>query len=175
MSADAYRRHARRLRDRHADRPGELHRALRDLNRERDHHRACEAARGAPCIDMGPVHAQTVTARRRTYWELPIGRARTADDPALRFSAEVESKLTAGLLAYSDRIALLRTARRLGLSRFDANLLIAAAQHERRPPATLAPPQPQRTSRTSKFLLALTAFLLIQTAIAITAWSILGG
>jgi hypothetical protein len=173
MSADAYRRHARRLRDRHAGRPGELHRALCDLGQERDRHRARDVAHGASCIDTEPGRAQTVKARRRTYREPPIGPVRVAEDPARQFAAEVQSKLAAGLLHYSDRLALLRTARRLGLSRFDANLLIAAAQHER--PSPKAAPLPPPSRQMPRALVALIAFLLIEMAIGITAWSMLGG
>jgi hypothetical protein len=174
MSADAYRRHARRLRDRHAEHPGELHRALRALNRERDHHHARESAHGALCIDTEPAHAQAVTTRRRTYREPSIGPLRTTDQPTDRFAIEVASKLTAGLLRYSDRLALLRTAGRLGLSRFDANLLIAATQHERQPSAATAAQLPP-PGRASRVVLAVVVFLLIEMAIGITGWSLMGG
>jgi hypothetical protein len=164
MSADAYRRHARRLRDRHAARPGELHRALRDLGQERDRHRAKEAARDRdPSIDTPPARAQTVTAHRRIVPDAP----RSPADAAERFSAAVGAKLTAGLLCYSDRLALLRQAQRLGLDRFDANLLIAAAQHGQQPPVP-APPIPAR-----RLILRVVAFIVVESAIGAAAWLVL--
>ena len=37
--------------------------------------------------------------------------------------------MTGGVLPYSRRVALLRVARKLGINRFEANLIIAAVQH----------------------------------------------
>jgi hypothetical protein len=164
MSADAYRRHARRLRGRHAGRPGELHRALRDLAHERDRHRAREAGRDRdPTIDKTPDCPQAVTVSRRIRPD-----ASTSQGVAERFIAEVESKLSAGLLSYSDRLALLRRARRLGLDRFNANLLIATAQHARRAP--VPSPTAPRVTRGRGKLLPLVAFVLLEAAIGALAW-----
>ena len=40
--------------------------------------------------------------------------------------------MTASVLRYSQRLELLRSARRFGIGRFEANLLIAAVQERRR-------------------------------------------
>jgi hypothetical protein len=50
-------------------------------------------------------------------------------DAAARFAAMVRQHLDGPVLCYEDRQTLLRTAARLGIGRFDANLIIAAVQH----------------------------------------------
>lgn len=47
----------------------------------------------------------------------------------LRFAREVLDRLDGPILRYSMRLELYKLARRLGLSTFDANLVIAQAQH----------------------------------------------
>jgi hypothetical protein len=47
------------------------------------------------------------------------------------FAEAVADSLQGGVLPYSDRQRLLRRAARLGIGRFDANLIIASVQHRR--------------------------------------------
>ena len=42
----------------------------------------------------------------------------------------VEDHVSAGLLRYSDRVKLIRSAIRLGIPRFHANLIVAMVQNE---------------------------------------------
>lgn len=57
-----------------------------------------------------------------------------ANSPAAwQFAERVASCLEDGLLRYSRRVALLKEAERLGIKRFEANLIIAFAQHRHRP------------------------------------------
>ena len=55
------------------------------------------------------------------------------------FAQAVADSLQDGVLPYADRQRLLRRATRLGIGRFDANLIIASVQH--RQPARDAPPR----------------------------------
>lgn len=55
----------------------------------------------------------------------------TAEEKRKIFRGMVVSELEAGFLRYSRRQALIAYGRRLGLSEFDANLLIAEAQYHR--------------------------------------------
>jgi hypothetical protein len=48
------------------------------------------------------------------------------------FAADVASRLEGPVLRHSQRRRLLKTAQRAGIGRFEANLIIAAVQHERR-------------------------------------------
>jgi hypothetical protein len=59
----------------------------------------------------------------------------------------VEASLCDGALPYARRQDVLRAARRLGVGRFQANLLIAAVQHRYDPP--MAEPEPRRADRTA--------------------------
>ena len=54
---------------------------------------------------------------------LPAGAAQT-------FAALVRERMDGPVLRYSHRARLLRTAERSGIGRFEANLIIAAVQHE---------------------------------------------
>lgn len=72
---------------------------------------------------------------------LRLVRSDSADRPRAEFSAAekrriftemVMAELEGGLLRYSRRRALLRYAEDIGIAAFDANLLIAQAQHRAR-------------------------------------------
>lgn len=58
----------------------------------------------------------------------------------LRFVREVIERLDGPILRYSVRLELYKLARRLGLSLFDANLMIAQAQHARADSPAADPP-----------------------------------
>ncbi|HEY1687065.1 MAG TPA: hypothetical protein VGG19_20060 [Tepidisphaeraceae bacterium] len=62
------------------------------------------------------------------------------------FADLVVRRVQAGVLRYSDRQALLNTATKMGIQRFDANLLIAMAQHRLEQKTA---PQPERGDRWS--------------------------
>ena len=113
-SAVAYCRAARRLRGRLADRPVRLHRALRELG----------MTEAAPALARraGDVAAE------------PVGLAGG-------FAAEVERRMDGPVLRLAQRRTLLAKAQRMGIGRFEANLVIAAVQHERR-----AGPGPRQTT-----------------------------
>ena len=133
----AYRREARRLRHVYADRPERLHRALGDLARRTD---ALTTAR------RGPTRATARRVRPSAYHALLTG-THTTPFAVDRFAASVASQLDGPVLRYSSRLALLRDADQIGLGRFQANLLIAAVQHEAGGDATPGSPSPLRTPR----------------------------
>jgi hypothetical protein len=103
VSTSDYRRQARRLRGALANQPGRLHYKLRELARRHDSAQAPNTCPAAPV----PRRAEA-------------------------FAAEVAASLDGAILRYSQRRALMATARRLGMGDFEANLVIAAVQHERR-------------------------------------------
>lgn len=92
---------ARRVRSRLAGSPRQMHAALRDLT-------------------VRPPATRIVPS--------PLPPEETA---RLRFAREVIERLDGPILRYSMRLDLYKLARRLGLSLFDANLIIAQAQHAR--------------------------------------------
>jgi hypothetical protein len=53
--------------------------------------------------------------------------------PERDFATLVMMRIQAGVLRYSDRQTLLAAAAKMGIGRFDANLLIAMAQHRYKP------------------------------------------
>jgi hypothetical protein len=107
VSTDDYRRQARRLRGALASQPGRLHFKLREL---------------ALRHDGGTTDVESAA---------PL-RSRSVPPRADAFADEVATSLDGPVLRYSQRRGLIRTARRLGMGDFEANLVIAAVQHERR-------------------------------------------
>jgi len=120
-STDAYRRQARRLRCQYAGRPGQLHQSLRQLSAEQRPSGSTATSRPAG-ISVG------------TSAGIEAGRypASAQGGPARRFADHLAQQMTASVLRYSQRLELLRSARRFGIGRFEANLLIAAVQERRR-------------------------------------------
>jgi hypothetical protein len=138
ISTADYRRQARRLRCRFAGNPTQLQRSLLTLSRRRD-------------------HAPSVTDVRRV-------------SPTQRFTSILREQVgtSAGVLRYSQRLALLRAARALGIGRFEANLLIAAViERQRRQDEELSP---QDTGRAGTLVTMFTVVGLLQSAIALGAW-----
>lgn len=110
-----YCRTARRLRHRLRHAPAALHVSLRSL-------------KPAEPVQVRPV---------RQVASVP-------DAPAAeKFAILVRYALVGGLLPYSARQALIRQAGRMGISRFDANLIIATVQHRLgRSPIVAGPEKP---------------------------------
>ena len=94
-----YRRCARRLRHVHRDHPARLARSLRELSIAYD---ACTSPAA-------------------------LGKPRLIDH-VRAFAQQVCDELDGSTLRYSARVKLLRDARRRGIRRFDANLIIASVQ-----------------------------------------------
>jgi len=94
--------------------------------------------------------------------------------PRERFAGEVINRLDGTILRYSMRLQLLHIGGQLGLSRFDACLIIAQVQHR----ATQAPParriqcplspKPRRLSRCAPYVAA----GILQLCIFVAAWAV---
>ena len=160
-----YVRRARRLRARHAANLPYLHRSLGKL-------------------ETGYDTAEPVARRATTPAAAPPA---AADLGRAAFASAVRECLDGPVLRYSLRKALLKQASRLGVGRFEANLVIAEVQHAARdaPFATRNAPFATRNapfatrgkvsagSRHSSWRAALLTGLLVQVLILVTlAWSL---
>ena len=150
--AAAYCSAARRIRHRHARRPDRLHRELCDLSQRRDAERSALPPAAKPqvaALDGGPCEV---------------------------FAAEVARRLEGPVLRQSQRRALLALARRTGIGRFEANLMIAAVQHARGVNANGDTPAPSRaTARGTGAFAIVVLVALVQTAIVCGAWLVFHG
>jgi hypothetical protein len=101
------------------------------------------------------------------------GGSRSADHlsarPAATFATLVRERLDGPVLGYSRRTDLLCTAQRSGIGRFEANLIIAAVQHEAGERAAAFPVEQRSRSRASWVPIAI-AVVATQAAIAFGAW-----
>jgi len=83
------------------------------------------------------------------------------------FTDQVTQALDGYVLRYSNRLALLASAAKLGISRFEANLIIATVQYRHNTP----PPPPT----TGSFWPMLIAFVItVQAAIVLAVWRLFG-
>ena len=108
---------------------------------------------------------------RRVTRAVPIRAylASVQSDPARRFADYVLAQ-TAGpltVLRYSQRLELLAAARRFGVGRFEANLLIAAIveRHRAQDEARAVEPAKGRS-----MLKTITAVMVVEAAVLIGAW-----
>lgn len=138
-------RQARRIRARFAGRPHELHAALRSLS--------------------------TRATATRTIPEIPDDLEEHA---RARFVRAVIERLDGTVLRYSLRLELLDIAGRLGLTRFDANVIIAQVQHHAGIyDARLA--EPPKAPLWSRRLLPLVVAIGMQAGLIFAAWRIVAG
>jgi hypothetical protein len=87
--------------------------------------------------------------------------------PAQQFIQVVTSRLGNGVLAYSDRLALVQQAAEFGIDRFQANLIIAALQHQLQGVAT---GWFDRQGKSNNTMVPLLMFLFLQAAIVLATW-----
>jgi hypothetical protein len=80
----------------------------------------------------------------------------------------VADRLEGKFLRYSTRLELLQIAAELGISRFQANLMIAAVQHQLGDEITGLPAQQSR----SRWPLIMVAVLVLQSGIVLAAWEL---
>jgi hypothetical protein len=76
------------------------------------------------------------------------------------------------VLRYSHRTNLIRVAERSGIGRFEANLIIAAVQHEAGERAAMNPVEPPPRPRASWVAVVITV-IATQAAIILGAWSLI--
>jgi hypothetical protein len=134
----AYRREARKLRGRFVDRPAELYRSLRQLSDQHDLVRSFAAPERAPVC------------------------------PTSEFASEVREFLNDGMLTYSNRQKLLKSAEIRNIPRFEANLIIAAVQHRSHSRSD------EKVSARSSHRSLILAFIASQIALLATVWMIAG-
>ena|SRR5688572_30284924 len=129
---------------------------------------------------------QLSVARRRAIargWHAHRpSRAPTSTDAtpdAVRdFTFQVALATTGPILRYSQRLHLLALANSAGIARFDANLIIAAIEHHRRPTRACVPTQPGERNQHSErlgrkpFPILLTAAT-VQAALIALTWAAL--
>lgn len=122
-------RQARLLRHRLKSKPAEMHRQLARLSSRHATTKSASSARIVSAVATSVAPGQradvaTVTAAFTSAVRQHVG---LSTHPAA--GRPLKSPL---LLRYSQRLQLLRTGEEMGLSRFQANLVIAAVQHEAR-------------------------------------------
>lgn len=153
-------RQARQLRHRLKSKPSEMHRQLARLS---SRHATTQSAPSARITTA-------VAASARPDQRADVAAATAAFTTEVRkhlglpgTPAEKPTK-NGFLLRYSQRLELLRLGEHMGLSRFQANLVIAAVQHESRTSSAALPASPA-ISTTTLFLA--TQAVLIATLLAI--------
>jgi len=138
MATD-YRREARRVRGRWSHSPRRLHQELRDLAERHDSARPSPAP--PPAAPGGPCQV---------------------------FAAQVETRIEGPVLRHAQRKRLLASAAKLGIGRFEANLVIAAVQHAR-----LSSPPPVQPKRSGRWGLRLVGMVVVvETILAWGAWHV---
>lgn len=85
--------------------------------------------------------------------------------PSRQFADYLSQRRAASVLRYSERLELIRTARRFGIDRFQANLLIASIL-ERGRQVIEAQPAPAQNSVLGKIAM----FVAVQSAVLLGAW-----
>ena len=139
----AYCRRARRLRATLARQPGRMHRQLRAL-----------AAKQGAIAPVVPIEAAPAS-------------------PARAFAERVAGELDGPVVRYARRRSLLAEASRAGIGAFEANLIIAAVQHERRT-TTISAQRPTTPARARRFTSLGPFFVvaLVEAIVAIGAWQV---
>lgn len=166
LPAESYRREARRLRASFPSDVHQLHTSLRRLAIREDAQQRMRAREA------------TESARRTTVVRHVI-RADSCEVEGFsvdRFAALVELEIQSGILRHSQRMALLRQAKHLGISRFDASLIIASVQHrfnESYPTAISSSGMSVRPRPRFVGIWVLLSVLAVEIPVAIAAWKIL--
>ena len=103
------------------------------------------------------------TATPEPVLPLPAGAAQT-------FAELVRQRMDGPVLRYSHRARLIREAQRRGIGRFEANLIIAAVQHQRRPARCEVEPVAPRASSSSSWMPVVIGFCATQCAVVTGLW-----
>jgi hypothetical protein len=114
----------------------------------------------------------------------PVGRAdarvvsatldsRPRPSTAQAFAEQVAAGMDGPVLRYATRRKLISDAGRLGIGDFEANLIIAAVQHERRRVAEpTAPPNPTQTRQSAWSVASLVVVIAVESLLALGVWQI---
>ena len=146
-SVSAYCRQARRLRGTLAHQPARMHRKLRELV--------------VPARDAASGERQVASTPRPT------------PSKAHAFADHVAAGLDGPVLRYATRKKLLADARRLGIGDFEANLVIAAVQHQRRRDVEPAVRRASATTdATAWYLASLVLVIAVDSLLALGVWRV---
>ncbi|MGB7159781.1 MAG: hypothetical protein WBD40_17070 [Tepidisphaeraceae bacterium] len=145
-----YRRQARRIRGAFAQAPVLRVRALCELAR---HHNAMRR-------EGEPPGEPFLSSQRKTARQEP-----RPPFAASSFADLVRDRMDGSLLRYSHRTRLLRQAARRGIGRFEANLIIAAVQHQARKRGDA-----QTVTTRASWMVAVIGLVATQGAIATGIW-----
>lgn len=111
-------------------------------------------------------------ASNRRGMSRTVGQAIAPPSAESAFIRAVEGAMEGSLLRYSRRQRLLHLAARLGLGRFEANLIIARVQHQTRNTAPARPMASARTPRPPSRWTPLAAGLGLQALLLWSAWAV---
>lgn len=100
-----------------------------------DYRRRARKLRARHSHDLATLHQALSALAQESNREIPT--LPKPEGPAAGFAQLVTQELDGPVLRYSKRQALLREAERRGIGRFEANLIIAAVQHQSDRPAAL--------------------------------------
>lgn len=123
-------------------------------------------------VDWGMMRIKPVeVGMRRGDWSRSavLGSRSSA---ALDFADLVAEQLVGTVLPWSRRESLVRAAARLGISRFEANLIIAAVQNQMG--AGLGRSEARRPPLAKRIAVGLMVFVAVQAMIVAAAWYWLG-
>jgi hypothetical protein len=112
--------------------------------------------------------ATTTITRVQTRPRRSVAASVTPVDPSADFAEWLLGQLEGPVLRYSARLRLLKEAERRGLGRFEANLIIAGALHR------VGMGQEYEMRPRGEWIAPVLAFLLLQSALLIGAWWVLG-
>jgi hypothetical protein len=149
-ASEEYCRQARRLRHELRDNPARLHQSLARLSK--------------PVLGQEQPEKQPFMrlARPETHG-LPLQCNALA---AEAFAAEVADCCGGGgILRYSERSALMRQARKLGIGRFEANLIIATVLHRQ-----AYEEEREQLRRARRLPVVIAMIFLVEAIIAVAAW-----
>ena len=133
-----------------------------------DYVRQARRLRARHGADLGRLH-QSLRELAESATREDAPPLRDWSSPATRFAERVAKSLDGPILRYSMRMELLKQAERMGIERFEANLIIAAIQHRMRQ----RPPHVERSAtsdQTGTLLPSILTFAAVQLAIGWAAW-----
>lgn len=156
--AGDYLRQVRQIRVQFAGQPAEMQRRLKQLADARDREVGLTprpAPQGARHRDATAPNPFAYTSARPS--ERPSRVLGVSSEVAELFATEVEAAIEAGLLRFTERRRLIARAQRLGMSRFDANLVIASVLNAQPAPLDFPAPATRRWRMSSAVAVFLAA------------------
>ena len=132
----------------------------------------------AYCRQARRLRARFIHRPARMHRELKAlaGPPPTPTSPARAFAQQVAARLNGWNLRYSERRELIRLATGRGIGRFEATLIIAAVQHERRKASPVRQsPVDQPRVNWLRLLAPLLLVLAVESLVFVAAWRVCFG